>query len=77
MKKVKMIWDMRGGDAKGMAEHHAIHLKEYAAKWNMTLHEAGTEVVNDAYIVAYMIIDESDMITVRDNLRPHRAEYAE
>ncbi len=36
----------------------------------------GTELVNDVYCVAFMIINESDMITVRDALKPHRAEYA-
>lgn len=68
---------MRGGDAKGMAEHHAIHLKEYAEKFDIALYDAGIEEVTDMYTIAYMIIDEKDMITVRDNLRPHRAEYAD
>lgn len=72
-----MIWDMRGGDAKGTAEHHVIHLREYAERNSVALHDAGVEEVTDMYTIAYMIIDESDMIKVRDALRPHRAEYAE
>ena len=68
---------MRGGDAKGMAEHHAIHLKEYAQRESIQIHDVATEEVNDVYTLAYMIINESDMITVRDALRPHRAEYAD
>jgi len=76
-KKVKMIWDMRGGDAKGMAEHHAIHLKEYAQRESVETYDVNVEEVTDMYTLAYMIINESDMITVRDALRPHRAEYAD
>ena len=27
--RLKLIWDFRGPDAKHIAEHHAIHLREY------------------------------------------------
>ncbi|MGL1889749.1 MAG: hypothetical protein OCD76_24760 [Reichenbachiella sp.] len=43
-KKVKMIWDMRGGDAKGTAEHHAIHLKEYVQRDKITTHDCWDRV---------------------------------
>ena len=30
--KIKLIWDFKGEDAKKIAEHHQIHLKEFGLK---------------------------------------------
>lgn len=75
--KIKLIWDMHGTHAKGTAEHHAVHLKEYAEKEQITTDEVGTEDYTDMHSIAFMVVEEKDMITVRDALRPQRAEVAE
>ena len=31
-KKIKLLWDFRGPEAFKIAEHHCIHLREYAEK---------------------------------------------
>jgi hypothetical protein len=31
-RKIKLIWDFHGGHAKGTADHHSIHLGEYATR---------------------------------------------
>lgn len=71
-----MIWDFRGPDAEGIARHHAIHLKEFAEKENITSEDIGHTPVSDMYCLAYMVVEEKDMIPVRDALRPHRGEVA-
>ena len=31
-RKIKLLWDFRGPDAKETAKHHTIHLKDFATK---------------------------------------------
>lgn len=74
MKRIKMIWDFRGMDGEQTAIHHEIHLKEFAQRENLKETITGVEVVNDVYAIAYITVLESDMVTVRDALMPHRGE---
>ena len=75
-KKIKMIWDFFGPYAKGTADHHSIHLKEFAEKQDISFFENGVEQVSEMQSIAYLTVEEKDMITVRDALRPQRAELA-
>ena len=74
MRKIKLIWDFRGEVAAKTAEHHEIHLKEYIESEKLELNITGFEILNEMYAIAFMVIDEKDMITVRDALKPHRGE---
>lgn len=74
MKKIKLIWDFRGPSAKLTAEHHEKHLKEYIAAEKTNLNITGNQHVNEMYSLAFMVVDENEMLTVRDALRPHRGE---
>ncbi|MEO9802405.1 MAG: hypothetical protein ABJF04_04120 [Reichenbachiella sp.] len=76
-RKIKLIWDMHGVHARGTAAHHAIHLKEYAEREQIDTEDIGTEDFSDMHSIAYMVVEEKDMITVRDALRPQRAEEAD
>lgn len=76
-KKIKLIWDFRGQAAAKTAEHHEIHLKEYIIAKNYDLNSTGFEIINDMYAIAYMVVEEKDMIKFRDILKPHRGEYFE
>lgn len=73
-RKIKLIWDFRGPASAKTAEHHEIHLKEFLEKENYTLKITGFEILNEIYAIAYLVVKESDMITFRDALRPHRGE---
>lgn len=77
MKKIKLIWDFRGYDSKTTAEHHEIHLKEYVSNQNLSLNITGVESFSDLYSIAYLVVNEDEMIAVRDTLRPHRGEWYE
>jgi hypothetical protein len=76
-KKLKLIWDFRGPDAQKTAEHHQIHLREYIQAEKLHHNITGVEVIDDLYSVAYLVVDESEMLAVRDALLPHRGEWHE
>lgn len=74
MRKIKLIWDFRGSGAEKTAEHHEIHLKEYIKAESLSINITGFEIKNELHAIAYMVVEETDMILVRDALRPHRGE---
>ncbi|WP_394746785.1 hypothetical protein [Spongiimicrobium salis] len=73
-RKIKLIWDFRGPAAQKTAEHHVVHLKEYIALEKLALNISGHTYYSDMYSIAYMVVEESEMISVRDALKPHRGE---
>jgi len=75
MRKIKLIWDFRGEAAAKTAEHHDIHLKEFIQTENYSLNITGFEIVNEMYALAYLVVEEKDMIKLRDLLKPHRGEW--
>lgn len=70
--RIKLIWDFRGPDAMKIAEHHIIHLHEFAEKEALNNPLTGIESISDMHFVAYLVVDKSVMIAVRDALKPHR-----
>ena len=76
-RQLKLIWDFRGPAAAKTAEHHEIHLREYIAIEKLPISITGFEVINDMYAIAYMVVTDEYMISVRDALKPHRGEIFE
>ena len=74
MRKVKLIWDFRGSVAAKTAEHHEIHLKEFIISEKVSLNITGFEVINEMHAIAFMVVTDENMITIRDMLKPHRGE---
>lgn len=75
-RKIKLIWDFRGPEALKTAEHHEVHLKEFARRENLTYHEMGVTELNSMYSYTYITVEETDMKIYRDALKPHRGELA-
>lgn len=73
-RKIKLIWDFRGEAAAKTAEHHAIHLNEYLESEKRTLEKTGFEILNEMHAIAFVVVEEKDMISFRDALKPHRGE---
>lgn len=71
-RKIKLIWDFRGPDAHETAKHHVIHLEEFAVKENLVFHGTGVEQTSEWMSTAYISVNEEDMITYRNALKPHR-----
>lgn len=75
--QIKLIWDFRGSVATQTAEHHEKHLKEYIRSEKLPLEITGFQILNDMHAIAFMVVEEKDMIPVRDALKPHRGEIYE
>lgn len=73
-RQIKLIWDFRGLASAKTAEHHEIHLKEYLTSENYSLQITGFEIINEMHAIAFLVVEEKDMISFRDVLKPHRGE---
>ena len=73
-KRVRLIWDFFGPDAQNTAKHHEIHLKDFMVKENMPFFETAVTQSGSNY-QAELVVEERDVLTVRDALKPHRAYY--
>lgn len=76
-RKLKLIWDFRGLTSEKIAEHHCIHLKEFAIFEKLHFHEINFSVLSEMHTIAFIVVDEIDMVTYRDALKPHRGQLAE
>ncbi len=77
-RKIKLLWDFRGPDALEIAKHHAVHLSDFIKKEKLPLDISGFDSLSDQHAVAYLVVEESMMIQIRDALLPHRGEvYSE
>ncbi|HSI69757.1 MAG TPA: hypothetical protein VK941_05955 [Gillisia sp.] len=73
-REIKLIWDFRGTNAKKIAEHHEIHLREFITNNDIKDHKiTGVEELNEMHSLAYWVITESKIPEYRDILKPHRA----
>ncbi len=74
MRKLKLIWDFRGPASQKTAEHHLVHLKEYIQMNTLNITITGVEIINDMHSLAFLVVDESEMKSIRDALKPHRGQ---
>lgn len=74
MRQIKLIWDFRGEASTKTAEHHEIHLKEYINIEKLPMNITGFEIKNEMHAIAFMVVTDENMISVRDALKPHRGE---
>ncbi len=72
--RIKLLWDFRGPNCLKTAEHHAIHLSEFADKEDLKNTLTGVDILSDMHAIAYLVVDKSFMIEVRDALKPHRGQ---
>lgn len=76
-RKLKLIWDFRGPASQKTAEHHCIHLKEYAQIKKLHFYNIDFSIISEMHTVAFIIVDEIDMKTYRDALKPNRGQLAD
>lgn len=72
--KLKLIWDFKGPDAERIAQHHAIHLKEYVQEASLKLNLTGYENMSETHTIAFLVVYKDEMPAVRDALKPHRGQ---
>ncbi|MGB5941915.1 MAG: hypothetical protein WBG71_03470 [Leeuwenhoekiella sp.] len=76
-RKIKLIWDFRGEGCEHTAAHHAIHLKEFFAASENPQTPTGSEKLSPVHAIAHVTVPESQMVAVRDRLKPHRGTLAQ
>ncbi len=76
-KQLKVIWDFRGPASQRTAEHFVIHLEEYLKGNTLKSHGHGSEIRSDMIAIAFLIIGTEDLEQVKNELKPHRAEWVE
>ncbi len=72
MRRLKLIWDFRGPAGEQTAIHHEKHLKEYAFAKALSEPITGIVPISELHTYAYLVVNEDQMKTVRDALKPHR-----
>ena len=70
--RIKLVWEFKGPDAEHFAVHHEVHLKQYAAAENLLDTAFTSEELSPEFWMASITVNKSDMIKVRDALKPHR-----
>jgi hypothetical protein len=75
-RKIRLIWDFRGQEALKIAEHHCVHLEEFALKANLDYQPCSVMEYTELHSIAFITVNEGDMPVFRDALKPHRAELA-
>ena len=73
-RQIKLIWDFRGPASAKTAEHHEIHLKEFITIEQLPISITGFEVKNEMHAIAFIVVNDEQMIPIRDALKPHRGE---
>ena len=76
-RQIKLIWDFRGPAGAKTAEHHEKHHKEYIAIERLALDITGFQILNEMHAIAFMVVTDAYMVSVRDALKPHRGELYE
>ena len=74
MRQIKMIWDFRGPASKKIAEHHEIHLIDYARTEKTEPIVTGCTIVSEMHAMAFIVVNESIMRETREALKPHRGQ---
>ena len=75
--KVKMVWKFSGEGALKTAQHHLVHLQEYALIENIEVLEFGTEKLTDFTAHSFMIVREEFVNDLRKRLNPHQGFMVE
>lgn len=75
-RKLKLIWDFKGPHSQKTAEHHCIHLKEFATIEKLHFYNVDVSIISEMHTIAFITVDETDMKTYRDALKPHRGQLA-
>lgn len=74
MERVKLIWDFRGPNAAPIAEHHAVHLKEFSVAEELQHTICEVEKITEMHHITYLVVEKSKMNELRERLKPNRGQ---
>ena len=71
-KKAQLIWNFNGQDGLKTAEHHLIHLKEFAQMESVPIIKSGVNKITPLSWEAYIIVEMEWVEKLRSKLKPNK-----
>jgi len=75
--QAKLVWNFSGEGSLKTAQHHLIHLKEYAEREKVEVIEFGTHQQSEFTAIAFMIVAKALVNDLRKSLKPHQGFLVE
>lgn len=71
-KKAQLIWNFNGQDGLKTAEHHLVHLKEFAQMEAVPILKYGVNKTSPLSCEAYIIVEMEWVEKLRTQLKPNK-----
>ena len=71
-KKAQLIWNFNGKDGLKTAEHHLVHLKEFAQMEALPILESGVNKTSTLSCEAYIVVEMEWVEKLRTQLKPNK-----
>lgn len=71
-KKAQLIWNFNGQDGLKTAEHHLVHLKEFAQMESVPIIKSGVIKITPLSYEAYIIVEMEWVEKLRSKLKPNK-----
>ena len=71
-KKAQLIWNFNGQDGLKTAEHHLVHLKEFAQMEALPILKSGINKTSPLSCEAYIIVEMEWVEKLRSKLKPNK-----
>ena len=71
-KKAQLIWNFNGKDGLKTAEHHLVHLKEFAQMEALPILKSGVNKTSPLSCEAYIIVEMEWVEKLRTQLKPNK-----
>lgn len=71
-KKAQLIWNFNGQDGLKTAEHHLVHLKEFAQMESVPIIKSGVNKITPLSWEAYIIVEMEWVEKLRSKLKPNK-----
>ena len=71
-KKAQLIWNFNGQDGLKTAEHHLVHLKEFAQMETLPILKSGINKTSPLSCEAYIIVEMEWVEKLRTQLKPNK-----
>lgn len=71
-KKAQLIWNFNGQDGLKTAEHHLVHLKEFAQLEAVPILKSGINKTSPLSCEAYIIVEMEWVEKLRTQLKPNQ-----
>ena len=71
-KKAQLVWNFNGQDGLKTAEHHLVHLKEFAQMEAVPILKSGINKTSPLSCEAYIIVEMEWVEKLRTQLKPNK-----